>query len=200
MKIALYSPPCYGKTALAEYLRDAHGFWLMNFTDLIKETAVDMLNFANLDVAVEDVVREKERFRPFLAMVSKTLDFNGGYGIDQLIEMWQAAGSPQNVVFDNVRYLKQYEKLMPYGFVLVGLNISGDEWAARAEKKGTTPYELKDTMKRDMEPIFPDITINADGPVHRAAETLLRLAGIAPIEVPELEEYAAGKDRVLYRI
>lgn len=188
MKIALYGKPCSGKTTFANYLRDTHGFYKMDFTDLIKETVVDMLNFANLDITVEDVHKEKERFRPLLQTVAATLGFDEGYGVDQVIAKWVDAGCPQNVVFDNVRYMKQYERLVPYGFVLVELAVSNGQWQQRATQKGTTVYNLSEQMKRDMEEIWPDLILNGNGPVTHIAETLLRLGDVRPaLKVPELE-------------
>lgn len=106
-----------GKTTLAKEL-ESRGYQLLNYTDVLKEVASEMLHTVGHHVTVADINQNKERYRPYLQSVGALLDFNGGYGIPELMTTWDGT-SP--VVFDNVRYDAQADILREYGFSIVEL-------------------------------------------------------------------------------
>ena len=123
-RIALTGPMGSGKTTIAKELSTHHAYQLVSFTDWLKSLAVVVLQKL-VKVSVEDIVNNKEVYRPFLKEFGHVIgyDTHPKY-IDALLEQTDLS---KPVVFDNVRHQKQAEHLkQKYGFLIVRINIDKD--------------------------------------------------------------------------
>lgn len=190
MKIALCGAMYSGKTTLADCLRDEHGWTKLNYTDFIKELAVVGLNAIErhldaLEVGdgsrhlMEHMTGEyKALYRPYLQALGSFFGFDDGFGVAHQIQQWQALGSPEPVIFDNVRFPAQWEQLQYHGFVLVGLKVSKDIQAERALRLGVSEEEIAKYQQHVAEQWFePEITLDAINETEWLADILDRLAG-----------------------
>lgn len=124
MRIALTGPMFSGKTTLANYLQDNHGYVWVNYTDYLKTLAVRALQSIGLSARVEDILTNKPTYRPFLQELGTVVGYDqGSYVLDCLNEACAGYPLPDDVVFDNVRFATQYAKLQPLDFRLVRLAI-----------------------------------------------------------------------------
>lgn len=202
MKVALTGPMYSGKSTLAKYLETNANFWLMNYTDSLKDMGVRALQAAGISITLDDILTNKKRYRPFLQELGTAVGFDDGYGVQQCIDAWHDAGEPEHVVFDNVRFASQYAQLIPHGFVLVKLHLSPEEISRRARSKGVSADEIRKLMEHQAESgVKSDLWINAERPVEQIAETLLRMGGIPTPKVElALEKFLTEKGDVRYRV
>lgn len=190
MKIAICGAAGTGKTTLAEHMAVHHGWSRIGYNDLLKEwLATSLSNYAPEEVTVEDIIENKEKYRNLLQLFGDAVGFNEGNGVEQAHEEW-AAYHNNSVIFDNVRFQAQYERLKPYGFVLVELvreqprSVFATDVLAKALGMYTyTPKSVLTDQKAAAHPaehqkLVPDFTLNATGKsVEDVADILLRLEG-----------------------
>lgn len=184
MRLALVGAMYSGKTRLANYMRDEHGVTVLSYTDSLKVKLVDALNAIGVRVTLDDVLANKKVYRPLLQELGSFLGYDEGYGVRKMVEQWQALGSPEPVIFDNVRFPAQWEMLKEYGFVLVGMQVSRGIQVARARGLGVSDEDFAKMASHNAESWFDcEIALDADKPTEDLADVLLRLAGM-PVSRP----------------
>lgn len=174
MRLALTGPQLSGKTTLARYLQDNHGYIWVNYTDYLKTLAARALQSIGITVTVEDILANKPAYRAFLQELGTIVGFDkGNYVLDCLNETCRKAGFhggllPSNVVFDNVRFSSQFALLLPCAFRLVrlavdpatrgsrGTIIAGDHYAEQG-----VPFHLG------------ELTLDASKPTVELVEAIL---------------------------
>lgn len=179
MRIALVGASLSGKSTLADYLRDEHGWTKLDYTGLLKEKAAGALTAAGLRTSVADILSDKKRFRPFLNELGTALGFDTGFGVDVMLSRWAALGMPGPVIWDNVRFEAQAERLRQLGFVMVGLSTARRVCWERAEKLGISYEEFSAQEAWDEENLpEPEIILDGDWSTEKNADILQRLAGV----------------------
>jgi dephospho-CoA kinase len=127
-----------GKTTLAEYLRDEHGFKYVSYTDMLKTFASEALAAVGLEVSVEAMKADKEKYRHFIIALGHLIDFDNGYGLEQLAETIKATCPNENVVVDNMRFEAQMDILERHGFRMLRVVTPIQERKRRARAFGLT--------------------------------------------------------------
>lgn len=179
MRLALIGAMYSGKTSLANYMRDEHGVTVLSYTDSLKVKLVAALNAIGARITLQDVLSNKQVYRPLLQELGSFLGYDEGYGVRAMVEQWQALGGPEPVIFDNVRFPAQWEMLKEHGFVLVGMQVSRAIQVARARGLGVSDEDLAKMASHNAESWFDyDIALDADKPTEELADVLLRLAGM----------------------
>jgi dephospho-CoA kinase len=175
LRLALTGGLMSGKSSLARYLVNEHGFHYVNYTDLIKEFASVALAEVGMQVSVADIHADKERYRPFLIALATLLDFDHGYGIDEIVKLLDAQKADK-VVFDNCRFDPQFEKLQAAGFRLVRITTPYTVRLARGLEKGMTKDAFDALVNGTVEvPLrsFPgEVRISVDGDMDAVCNTL----------------------------
>lgn len=178
--IALTGPQCSGKSTLAEEL-EKHGYLRVEFADLLKRVAADGICFMGGYVEVEEIRKEKAKFRPFLQELGVVLGFNDDpYWVYEAIR--QSGWSPgMQAVFDNVRTEEQFLALQTLGFQLVRLEAHEKVRFGRAREK--YGIALTDFREQGRHPIELGIdlgqhvmvALDATQPAEVLAQTLIDL-------------------------
>lgn len=167
LRFALHGPMFSGKSTLARDLRDLCEFTYINYTDYGKAQVAKALSaLLGRYVDAEEVIARKNEWRDFIIQSLRIYGFDEANGVDDLLALY--AGTPANIVFDNVRYLSQYEALKPYGFTLVRLQVSPQEQADRASRAGMRMSQLVRLREESSEQPLPEqlgeIALRADRP------------------------------------
>ena len=185
MKIALTGPMFAGKTSLADYLEAEHGWTKLNYTDTIKVRLCDALNGmykgmgSKRRVTVTNIAQHKRTYRKLLQEFGSFLGYDDGFYVDEMLNQWRALGSPEPVIFDNVRFPAQFEALYEEGFVLVGIELSPSTQYERAKAAGVTSAEMEAYQAHAAENgVGAEIWLDGELPVEENANILNRLAGI----------------------
>ena len=166
-RFALHGRMLSGKSTVARLLTEQHGFIWANYTDFGKSIMARALaTILGRSVPLSEVIARKNEWREFIIAGLRVYGFDQGNGVEALIE--QLAVTPDTqLVFDNVRYLSQYQKLQPYGFRLVRLEISDNEQEARARRAGMPLDKLRalrsETSERPLPHQRGEIVIYVDG-------------------------------------
>ena len=105
-RLALTGGLFSGKTTLADALVERSKFKKIDYTGLLKRAAAMALQACGLEVTVEDILSDKEKYRPLLIELGHVLDFDHCYGIEEIIEQLE---DDESYVFDNCRFDAQYE-------------------------------------------------------------------------------------------
>jgi hypothetical protein len=175
LRLALHGGLFSGKSTLAHALVERSGFHYVNYTDMIKTFAVAALATVGIETTVEEIHANKERYRPFIIELATLLDFDHGYGIEEICRLLDEQGIDR-VVFDNVRFAAQYAKLRPHGFRLVRITTPWNTRAARAEAAG---LDYNDFVTRTLQPTeepldyYPEeVEVSVDGPIEKVIDKL----------------------------
>jgi hypothetical protein len=186
MKLALRGPALSGKTTLANYLHRRYGFTVIRYNDILKKRAALALSHIGRKTTLADIRRDKEVYRPFLQELGSLLHFDEGAFIDEAVASVRGRFLEDStgrllgdVVFDNVRFLAQWEKLRAHGFQLVKLDLSPSAQMARAEDNGLPVQMLGRSMKHPAELGFPhqpgEILVDASYPTKDIAKDILAM-------------------------
>jgi hypothetical protein len=84
--------------------------------------------------------------------LGSVVGFDKGAFVEELVA---SAGDAEHIVFDNVRFLSQWERLVPLGFTLVHLAITPMEQEIRARDAGLSAAELGKALSHPAEVGFP---------------------------------------------
>jgi hypothetical protein len=152
LNVALMGPAYAGKSTLATELVEHHGFTLVSYTDLLKSKAAEALCAIGLPTSVTDIVTNKIFYRALLQDLGTVLGFDQGEFVEEAVER---AGATEHIVFDNVRFLPQWERLVPLGFTLVYLAITPMEQEVRARDAGLSADALGKVLAHPAEVGFP---------------------------------------------
>lgn len=159
---ALHGPAYAGKTTLAKALEEK-GYLLINFTDSLKEIAVRSLHEADHYTSVEEINKDKDKYRAFLIELGHVIGFDSKeMFIDDALLPWESKGRP-SCVFDNVRTLAQAVYLQSRGFKIVELVLTPAEQEKRAGR----------IIKDFNEDFAADLYLNAYAPTSRLVEKIL---------------------------
>ena len=166
LRLALHGGLFSGKTTLAEALRDQGNFQLIDYTGLLKLLAVEALNAIGVTVTIEEMLANKEKYRPFIIELGRLCGFDEGFGLDEIVEKLQ---DDISYVLDNVRFDAQYEKLEKAGFILVRVQTPMHIRVARAIGKGITRQEfarrIEDATEAPLREFPNEVRISVDGPI-----------------------------------
>lgn len=181
-EVALTGALFSGKTTVAKLLRD-RGFYFMDYTGYIKQlAAVEWKKQTGQEVTALYLEEHKREFRRFLQKFGTDIGTGRGFGVAHVASQFSSAKWPtRNMVFDNIRYERQFDVLRNIhpSFVLVRLEINEHEQIARARRKGVFPEELADLRLHQAEqPVEAEITVDGNQPAYAIANIFLRLAGL----------------------
>lgn len=174
-KIALTSSgPLSGKSTLAKYLENEHGFYIVDHSSTLVKSYVEAWNQTfsemGLPITVEDVYRNKEVHRQALQEHGDNIGFNGRR-MFEWVGTTVGDGGGRNIVFDSFRGEAQAQVLRDLGFMLVQLKITEDVRRERAETMGKDYDKIVESMNKR-----PDLELGIEHP-H------LTLDGTLPPEV-----------------
>jgi hypothetical protein len=147
---------------------EARGFGYINYTQLLKRLSVNALRAIGIDAKLEDLEgKDKEKYRKFIIETGTVRGFDQGWGIDEIVLPQLETTGVRDVVFDNVRFPAQFEKLQGAGFRLVRITTPGDVRVERAKAKGLTAEQffakLLDPTEQEL-PRYPgEIELVVDG-------------------------------------
>lgn len=181
IRVALQGEIGSGKSTLAKYMRENHGWYVMEYSDSLKWALCKALNYFEDETGerfdAPDIQADKNRFRKALQELGSALGFDKGVGVETALKDWELyrRSANQPVIFDNVRFEEQFNILKPHGFVLVELFVNYNQRKERATKKGIS-LEGYGHIAEESCP-EPDLYLNANGTVEETAELLLRLNG-----------------------
>jgi hypothetical protein len=167
--IALTGAPCSGKTTVAREL-EKRGYLFIDFCDIIKQIAAEVLTNAGVPTTVELVRANKDHYREFLQALSEQIGFNTNpaYVYRALSEYGFSGCAHKYAVFDNVRTPEQFAVLKGLGFHLIRIWASESTRSARAwEKYGTEPENFLNQGSHPIEKGFgldPEIEIDGSMP------------------------------------
>lgn len=168
-RLAMHGPMFSGKSTVSGILDATCGFLYANYTDYGKVLCARALSaMLGREVPVAEVRSRKNepRMRDFLIAALRVYGFDEGAGVDTLLKQLDISPA-MDVVFDNVRYLPQYEKLRDHGFRLVRLFISDEEQERRAALAGMPVEKLRALRQESSETSLPyqdgEIRITVDG-------------------------------------
>lgn len=180
MRIALCGPAHVGKSTLCQYLWEEQGWNWIRYNDILKDWACKAINMYSSgyrnNINVADILEDKEKYRVLLQLLGDVWGFNEGNGVDEAIADWKHRMRPdRHVIFDNVRFQAQYDRLKEHGFVLVQL-VRSDKGLDRAR---SAMSEAAVYHPAESQPLIPDLILNATGKnVEETADILMRLAGM----------------------
>lgn len=173
--------PLSGKSTLAKYLRDNHGFLLADHGLSVVKSYVEWYNneFAERNT-VEHVYLNKEEYRQELQRHGYEVGFNDPDKSEQWVRFTLSAwleDTFRDVVFDSIRGDGQAQVLKDMGFTLAQLEISESVRKYRAQELGRdydallAAMEAAPELERGIE--RPDIIIRGESPVDIQARILL---------------------------
>lgn len=169
-----------GKTTLGRYMQEYHGWDFLDYTGRLKQHLVNALNgvYGTNHVDLSDINRDKKRYRRLLQELGTYMGYDQGYDVAYLLNVWNVSGALEPVVFDNVRFMPQFELLKRNGFVLVGLQVSKSVMLERARNAGVDEAEFEKQGEHAAEAgVKPEIMLDGDAPIEENADILYRLAG-----------------------
>jgi hypothetical protein len=180
-RFAFHGPLKSGKTTLALALQAAAGHRFVDYTGSIKRRLAEAMTVAGRPTTEAEIVRDKEQWRELIVPFATKLGCDYGNGVFEALRdvFGERVEYPQNIAFDNVRFQSQYDKLKPYGFILVRLSIYPLEQERRVLAAGGTLEQLRALRTQDTERPLPtqrgEIRLNADTPTEDQVRILLRL-------------------------
>lgn len=188
MRVALMGPVYAGKTTLAKELVEHHGFTLVNYTDHLKAKAAEALCAIGLPTSVTDINTNKIFYRALLQDLGTVLGFDQGEFVEEALA---TAGEAEHIVFDNVRFLPQWQRLEPLGFRLVYLAITPMEQEVRARDAGLNAQALGKVLSHPAEVGFQlpadAITLPHEWSTSTKATSLIQQLVATPEATPETE-------------
>lgn len=146
MKVALCGDFYAGKSTLACTLGE-RGWTVLDHTGLLKRLASDALRFTGKTVSVDELNRDKPRYRSFLKEFGSVIGWDEGFGVERCIDEWTEQGRPVPVVLDNVRNEAQWRPLERLGFTLVRLVVPGHIIEQRARDLGVSRESLREMLR-----------------------------------------------------
>ena len=177
MRLALHGGLFSGKTTLADYLRDEHGWHYVSYTDMLKAFASQALDAVGLEVSVQQMKLEKEKYRQFIIELGHVIDFDNGYGLDELCYLLEQHVPNEHIIFDNVRFEAQFDILARNGFRLLRVVTPVQERRRRARAFGLTDAEFTKRMKDSSEaPLMyreGEIQVMGNGNLHAVYEQIM---------------------------
>lgn len=188
MKLALHGARFSGKSTLARAL-EARGWQWLNYTDLIKEMLCEALAAIGITLTVEQIHENKEFYRNLIIEFATVAGFDDGFGVDRMLASIRP--DAEGVVFDNVRFLPQWEMLEKEGFTLVRLTTQDHFREARGRAVGVTRDELRLAALRSTETPLPEqpgeIRLHQVGAIEDVLNDLTALLAEKAAPVAEVE-------------
>jgi hypothetical protein len=190
MRIAICGKRKLGKSTLAKYMVEQYGWYHIDYVGILKEWMVDAINERRELIglpylSVEEVEKDKEKYRPLLQILGVEFGFDQGNGVGEALVRWRKGREErtQPVIFDNVRFQAQFDRLKDYGFVLVKLVgprenelLRREDFVALGDNYMRRPREV-DMHPAENQELRADIEISANNTLEDLADILLRLSG-----------------------
>jgi hypothetical protein len=187
-KYALVSTgPLSGKSTLAKHLEREYGFIRADHSRSLVEAFVAQWNAQEADglraITVDEVYRDKEKWRPSLQEFGYTSGFNDPLKAVRwakyTLREWLQYKPERNVVFDSLRGEGQAQVMRDLGFQIVQLEIDDETRCERARMRGfecrplLTAMDLHPELERGIK--HPDIVLNASLPVEVLGKILVQV-------------------------
>lgn len=189
-RYALHGELFSGKSTLASAL-EARGFAYVNYTQYLKILAARSLSAIGIPTTVAMIEANKEEYRAYLIALGTRCGFDQGNFVEECLRhdtIWEdddngvaqgGDGLPKHIVFDNVRFPAQFEKLIPLGFRLVRLSTPYGVRLSRAEAKGLSRADYDARLADKSETPLPEypgeISLSVNGPTDALVDTLAAL-------------------------
>lgn len=194
LRLALHGGLFSGKTTLADALVTHSGFQKIDYTGLLKTFVVEALKAVGVEVTIEDILANKEYYRPLIIDFGHVIGFDDGYGIKEILERLPEEDS---VVFDNVRFDAQFEKLEAAGFILVRITTPMHMRVARAIGKGISRSEfarcIEDSSEAPLREYPNEVRIHVDGPIETVIDDLTAKILNLQLAQKQAQDAAAGQ-------
>ena len=177
-RICLTGPMYSGKTTLSHAL-EKRGYYIINFSRVLKRYAADALNACGVYTRVDEIEDEKSRYRGFLQHLGTLIGFDADPCYVKIaLEPWIKSSVLPPAVFDNVRTPQQFQVLREWGFQLVQLQIDGATQEERAQGLGVGVQALRDMHNHPIErgladPSLVSLYLDARLPIHEQVDILL---------------------------
>lgn len=121
MRIALAGNVESGKSTIAQELQK-RGYHFLNYTELIKKEVANAMAdvgvTSTFEEALDKLHNEKEFYRPLLIAWADTTGWSTGERLKGLLDSLQT----DDVVLDNIRFLRQAEIVKAAGFFVLKLD------------------------------------------------------------------------------
>lgn len=177
MRLAISGGLFSGKTTLAEFLHDEHGFRYFSYTDMLKGYVSKMLAVVGFDVSVEAMKADKEKYRQLIIAVGHVIDFDHGFGLEELAQLVEKEAPNDHVVVDNMRFDTQMDILDRHGFRMLRVVTPIQERKRRARAFGLTPEEFVKRMADPTEAPLAyrpgEISVMGNGNLHAVYEQIV---------------------------
>lgn len=180
-RIALVaSGPLSGKSTLARYLAEEHGYVLACHVCTLVGAFVKYANEGNSDqITSSEVFEKKEQYRQALQDFSLQVGFSdpssAGHWTELTLAEWHEDES-RPVVFDSFRGEVQGDYMQRIGFVRVQLHISEDERKRRAAAMGKDYGDVLAAVQHHPELekgiLRPDVVLSGELPTVLQAQVL----------------------------
>jgi len=190
MRLALHGGLFSGKSTLATAL-EARGFVYVNYTRYLKVLYARSLRAVGIQMSADDVERDKERERPHIISFGSRIGFDKGNFVEECLDEEASIRHDEytaladDIVFDNVRFDAQMEKLLTHGFRLVRITTPLSIRKERALAKGLTLSQFADRVEDPSEaPLsyFPgEASIAVEGDMDKVLNTLAARLGTAQL-------------------
>lgn len=192
MRLALHGGLYSGKSTLARALVE-QGFTYVNYTEYLKILYVQEYNRRNPnfgeELSLAEVEANKEEHRTALIAFGSEIGFDKGNYVEEALRYYTERGvipsgpdfdptdlMPRDIVFDNVRFDAQMEKLLGHGFRLVRITTAIPVRLTRAVNAGLTHgafYDrLMDTSEAPLSAFDGEVALPVDGPMEDVLNTL----------------------------
>ena len=139
MKIALAGNVGSGKSTIAEYLSN-NGFYLLNYTELIKEEVAQAMAAVGViqdaQEALDKIHKDKEFYRSLLISWADATGWSTGERLRKILPNL----TEENIVLDNIRFLKQAEIVKEAEFIT--LKLEGGQSIGEAYDKEFENYQF----------------------------------------------------------
>lgn len=155
-RVALSGGAWYGKSTLAQRLQNTYQYYHVDAALEIKMVAATMLRAGGVMVSVNDILNNKQRFRPFLQEVGKLM------GIDEGTEFVRRFVDPalplsfgHPIVVEPIRTQSQAHALRRAGFKIVSFKVSNTLRRERARSLGVSDADYQRTIEHPLEQQLP---------------------------------------------
>lgn len=139
MKIALAGNVGSGKSTIAEQLSN-RGFYLLSYTELIKEEVASAMAATGVTQdekeALDSIHKDKEFYRRLLISWADATGWSTGERLKRILPVM----TEENIVLDNIRFLKQAEIVKKFGFIVV--KLEGGESIGEAYDEEFRDYQF----------------------------------------------------------
>lgn len=135
MKIAICGKMASGKTTLADWFAEHHGFLKISLAAKVKDVAKDLFGMTHKDRRLLQQIGMKMR------------EIKEDVWIDYLVNLQVDEG--ENLIVDDVRFINEAEKLKSAGWTLIRINIDDELQCERLKSTYPDNWEVHWNSRTD---------------------------------------------------